>query len=308
MLSIPRIGVVLLVVATGAGRITAQPTPTPAAPTLPPAHPALTIPLQPGMPASHPTVLQPPAALPATFKATLDSKALAAPNERELLGRVLRELLEEHAAAQGIEASDADVAAWRQMLADAPALRELRTKRRLDVLHTRLTESEAGSPAREKIMAQMRELGEESAEAEAKERNRQALEVNLSEELRAKRDQADTDMARRMVRRFRINQSLYERHGGRLVQQQLGAEPVDAYAALVDEAAAKGRLKVEPPASVESLKKLLEVGVFVPAGQEAEALKMPWEQQHYAAEKKALEEAAAAAQAAPPPAPAASGS
>lgn len=284
----------LVATALALGVATGAPTPTPMPATLPPSHPALAIPLQPGMPASHPTVLQPGMAAPATFKASLDGQPITAASERELLGRVLRDLLDRYAADNAIEASEADVAAWRQMLADAPAIEEMRTKRQLDVLHTRLAESEAGSDQREKIMGQMRALGEERAEAETTERQRQALEVNLSDEARARRDQAQADMARRMVRRYRINQSLHERHGGRLILQQMGAEPVDAYGALIDEAVAGERLKIEAPVSVESLKKLLGVGVFVPAGQEADALKMPWEQQHYAAEKKALEDAAKA--------------
>ncbi len=58
---------------------------------------------------------------------------------------------------------------------------------------------------------------------------------------------ADDDMARELVRAWKINQALYARHGGRVVFQQFGAEPLDAYRAFLEAQAKQKRFEIFDP-------------------------------------------------------------
>lgn len=52
---------------------------------------------------------------------------------------------------------------------------------------------------------------------------------DLSEEERRKALEMRTAMARSMIKRWKTNKALYEEYGGRIIYQQLGPEPLDAY-------------------------------------------------------------------------------
>jgi hypothetical protein len=54
-------------------------------------------------------------------------------------------------------------------------------------------------------------------------------EEALSPEEAAQVEQMRRDMGRAMIRQWKLNRALYERHGGRIIFQQLGPEPLDAY-------------------------------------------------------------------------------
>ena len=85
--------------------------------------------------------------------------------------------------------------------------------------------------------------------------------LNRSAEFDAKRAQELSDLARRKmqqvverqvaehwVRVWKLNQSLYREFGGRIIFQQAGWEPVDAYRKLLDQYAAKQAFVVHDPA------------------------------------------------------------
>ncbi|EED30548.1 conserved domain protein [gamma proteobacterium NOR5-3] len=49
-------------------------------------------------------------------------------------------------------------------------------------------------------------------------------------------DNMEQRLAEAVIRQWKINKSLYEQYGGRVIYQQLGPEPLDAYAALLKQA------------------------------------------------------------------------
>ena len=53
------------------------------------------------------------------------------------------------------------------------------------------------------------------------------------------------DMGQAMIRQWKINQALYEQYGGRIIYQQLGPEPLDAYRRFLEERQAAGDLRIE---------------------------------------------------------------
>jgi hypothetical protein len=70
-------------------------------------------------------------------------------------------------------------------------------------------------------------------------------------------EQAEVDamqraMARGIIRQWKINKALYEQYGGRIIQQQLGPEPLDAYRKFLRGREAEGALAVHDEALARS--------------------------------------------------------
>jgi hypothetical protein len=49
------------------------------------------------------------------------------------------------------------------------------------------------------------------------------------------------------IRQWKINRALYQQYGGRIIFQQGGAEPLDAYRKFLDESAARGDFRITNP-------------------------------------------------------------
>jgi heat shock protein HslJ len=67
--------------------------------------------------------------------------------------------------------------------------------------------------------------------------------------------QAETmrrDMARALMGQWQINKSLYERYGGRIIYQQLGPEPLDAYREFLEEQERAGAFTIADPSMEEA--------------------------------------------------------
>ncbi len=65
-------------------------------------------------------------------------------------------------------------------------------------------------------------------------------EEALSPEEAAQVEQMRRDMGRAMIRQWKLNRALYEQYGGRIIFQQLGPEPLDAYRRYLEERQAAG--------------------------------------------------------------------
>ena len=55
------------------------------------------------------------------------------------------------------------------------------------------------------------------------------------------------DMARSVIRQWKLNRELYKQYGGRIIYQQFGPEPLDAYRQYFEERQAAGDFKIENP-------------------------------------------------------------
>ena len=58
------------------------------------------------------------------------------------------------------------------------------------------------------------------------------------------RSAAETQMARAIIGQWKVNQALYKQYGGRVIYQQGGAEPLDAYYKFFKGAQQAGKLKI----------------------------------------------------------------
>jgi hypothetical protein len=60
--------------------------------------------------------------------------------------------------------------------------------------------------------------------------------------------QAVESVARMTVRNWKVNKALYEKYGGRVIFQQAGNEPIDAYRALIEELDKTNAIEILDPA------------------------------------------------------------
>jgi hypothetical protein len=51
-------------------------------------------------------------------------------------------------------------------------------------------------------------------------------------------------MGRAMIRQWKLNRALYQQYGGRIIYQQLGPEPLDAYRRYLEERQAAGDFEI----------------------------------------------------------------
>jgi len=69
-------------------------------------------------------------------------------------------------------------------------------------------------------------------------------EDDLSPEDAAQVETMQRDMARSMIRQWKLNRALYRQYGGRIIYQQLGPEPLDAYRLYLEERQAAGDFRI----------------------------------------------------------------
>ncbi len=92
------------------------------------------------------------------------------------------------------------------------------------------------------------------------------------------------DMARSIIRYWKINRELYQEYGGRIIYQQLGPEPLDAYHRFLLERQRAGAFKINDPAMAASFWRYFteeSMHTFMEPGGDDEARAFsvaPWEQ------------------------------
>lgn len=76
-------------------------------------------------------------------------------------------------------------------------------------------------------------------------------EEGLTPEEAAEIQSMRSDMAHAIIRQWKINKALYAQYGGRIIYQQLGPEPLDAYREFLEQRRAEGAFKIQDPAVAE---------------------------------------------------------
>ena len=104
-----------------------------------------------------------------------------------------------------------------------------------------------------------------------------SLPASDSREDREAREQ----VASAFIRQWKINRALYRQCGGRIIFQQSGPEPLDAYRAFLEEQQNKGAFRIEDnPLETEFWKyyRTDSIHSFYPAGsrEEVQAFESPW--------------------------------
>ncbi|WAC21455.1 hypothetical protein OVA24_08655 [Luteolibacter sp. SL250] len=104
---------------------------------------------------------------------------------------------------------------------------------------------------------------------------------NMDEETEKpkKPDADEKKMAREFVRTWKVNRALFKQYGGRVIFQQAGPEPVDAYRDFLREEEAKGSFKITDEESKKVFWKYFTDGsmhTFLDAKEGAQAMETPW--------------------------------
>ncbi|WP_050799590.1 hypothetical protein [Thiocapsa marina] len=76
-------------------------------------------------------------------------------------------------------------------------------------------------------------------------------EEGLTPEETAEIDGMRRDVARAIIRQWKINKALHAQYGGRIIYQQLGPEPLDAYREFLQQRRAEGAFRIQDPALAE---------------------------------------------------------
>jgi|APTNR8051073442_1049403.scaffolds.fasta_scaffold13900_3 heat shock protein HslJ len=106
-------------------------------------------------------------------------------------------------------------------------------------------------------------------------------ENDLTPEDAARIDAMRREMARSMIRQWKINRQLYRAYGGRVIYQQLGPEPLDAYRQFFEERRQAGAFTIHEKAFEGPFWRYFtddSMHSFVAPGSEASAFEVPpWE-------------------------------
>lgn len=106
-------------------------------------------------------------------------------------------------------------------------------------------------------------------------------EKNLSPAEIAQLSQMRRDWGRAMIRQWKIHRALYQRYGGRIIFQQLGPEPLDAYREYLEERQNAGDFTIHDKAFEDAFWRYFTddtMHFFYQCGseEEAQALTTPW--------------------------------
>jgi hypothetical protein len=74
----------------------------------------------------------------------------------------------------------------------------------------------------------------------------------LTPEEAAQAAQMRRDMGRSIIRQWKLNRALYQQYGGRIIFQQLGPEPLDAYRRYLEERQAAGDFTIQQKAFADA--------------------------------------------------------
>jgi hypothetical protein len=182
---------------------------------------------------------------------------------------ILGRLLDQYAAAQEIKVSQADIDAY------------------LDAMQ-RMAEQD-----RERRSERREELQRMLADVKPDDDGYKALseELEMLDQLAASLDEAANDtgedrearvqVASAFIKQWKINRALHRQYGGRVIFQQGGPEPLDAYREFLEEQQEKGAFSIADKTLEDEFWKYYRTDslhTFYPAGspEEARAFETPW--------------------------------
>lgn len=200
--------------------------------------------------------------------ATVGATRITEAEKDDLGGRVLGLLLENYAAERKITVTDEEVGKLLARLAQG----ETEERARIAGLEAELRSDQLAAEDRKRKadeLASLRSLPDASGE--------EGLSEDEKKELAGLRDR----MARALIRAWKINRALFDQYGGRVVYQQGGPEPLDAYRKFLEERMNAGAFKLADPKYETNLWRIYthnELHDFVPDDRRSALIHTPpWE-------------------------------
>ena len=169
--------------------------------------------------------------------ATVLGQEVQAADAGEMQEILLTRLFEAYAAAQGIEATEAEIAAFVANLERVKQQDRADREARLAELGRRLESADLPASERQPLEAERAALVEQRAALETDE------ELTAEEAVEVERMRRD--MAREIIVRWKLNRELYRQYGGRIIAQQLGPEPLDGYRQFLEQQQREGAFSIQ---------------------------------------------------------------
>lgn len=215
---------------------------------------------------------EPPSTSPPPAAATVLGSEIRTSDPEELRYLILRAVTDQYAAERGIEVTPAEIDAYLARMA-AVAERDRREREvRLAGIERQLAAPGLAHDRRTALVAEREMLAQLARDLE----RGAATPQEAAEEAQARRV-----IAAAFIRQWKINQSLYREYGGRIVFQQGGPEPLDAYRRFLEDQQTRGAFAIADVGLAAAFWRYYRndaIHSFYPAGsaEEARAFARPW--------------------------------
>ena len=186
---------------------------------------------------------------------------------------ILSKLLESYAAEQGIEVERADVDAYLNGTRRIAEAHRRRNEARCRELTRKLNSGNLGEAERRKVSSELDSLNELMATLEE-------MSAAANEDPQASQKDRE-QVAAAFIRQWKINRALFRQYGGRVIFQQGGAEPLDAYRRFLEAQEKRGRFAIADEVFAKKFWDYYRNDArhsFYPPGsvQAAQAIEIPW--------------------------------
>jgi heat shock protein HslJ len=172
----------------------------------------------------------------APVAATVLGEEIRTDDAAEMQQAILKALFERYEAEKGIAATDAEIDAFVGSLDRAKEEDIADRSKRLAEMDRRLESGELDAAAKAALEEERKRLAEFVEDLESSD--------ELSAEEAAQATEMRRSFAREMITHWKLNRALYEQYGGRIIGQQLGPEPLDAYREFLEEQQTDGAFEI----------------------------------------------------------------
>lgn len=191
-------------------------------------------------------------------------------NNPDEMAYVIRQILLQHyGEEQGLKATDKEIA---QLL-----------KRKQEVMQEDRKAMEARRSELQKALASKtpedKERQQLEAELKAINQMQQAMKAADGRAGTPESDAAEARVARAFIEQWKVNQAMYRKYGGRVIFQQSGPEPLDAYHEFFKAAQQSGEFEIlnkEFEQAFWSYYTTDNIHKFIPESEKEQAINTPW--------------------------------
>ena len=190
---------------------------------------------------------------------------------RQLQGIVLGSLLEKFAETEGIEPTEEEVA---QFIHGSDVIERKEAEQITRVYEDLKRAIKEGKYKGEALTRRKKQLSSLSRIIETSKEAQRFADEYPEEQLRI-----EQTIGRQFVRRWKINKALYDRFGGRVIFQQAGPEPIDAYRVFLEGHEEKGSFSIKDKRIKESFWQYFtdsKLHLFLPETDGKKAIHSPW--------------------------------
>ncbi len=208
--------------------------------------------------------------------ATVLGEDIEADDASQMQEAILQRLFAHYQAEHDIEATPAEIEAFEDNFDRMKAEDQAARAQRIADLDQELARESLDETERSARIAERARLSELQASLDGP----SALSAEETAQISAMRQQ----MAKSIIEQWKLNKALYEQYGGRIIFQQLGPEPLDAYRQFLEERQAAGDFVIHESAYEPGFWRYFtndSMHTFMESGSPEEARAFttpPWEQ------------------------------